>query len=313
MVVHELEARARVERLERFEDHRVAADRRFSANVEDALVSHGVAPSGCRAARHPRPGLGGPYPVVLRGRLHVHREQDLARHVRVKVMRHPRGQHEQGPGAQLLFSLGCSHLDMSGQRLDRHQPVGHMVHEPAIRLEVEQDERHGAVVGDRHLPVAIRGRMRLRSQLPCDLGEVVDVLRAGESLDGCAAQTRLLLFHGRASSCLPRSPPWGASTLPASDELDHQLRREVAAPRAACRVRSLAEPAFPGRRRPTRHDRVRPWGLSGHQPRRCRQLAADRGVSEIGGHDDVPWFAGEGSARPMGTRQGSRFPSRCER
>jgi hypothetical protein len=46
--------------------------------------------------------------------------------------------------------------------MDGDQPVGHVVHEPAVRLEVEQDKCHRPVMGDRHLTMAVRGRMRLR-------------------------------------------------------------------------------------------------------------------------------------------------------
>ena len=119
-------------------------------------------------------------------------------------MRHARGQHEKGSGAELVVALRRPDLDMTSQDLDRDQPVGDMVDESAVRLEVEQHERHRPLVGDRYLPMPVRGRMRLRSQLPRDLGEVVDVLGTGESLDGCAAQPRLLLlvFHACASSRL---------------------------------------------------------------------------------------------------------------
>ena len=76
-----------------------------------------------------------------------------------------------------------------------------MVHESAGRFEVEQDEGHRPVMGDRHLPVAVRGWMRLRPQLRCDRGEIEEMLRARESLGGYAAQAWLLLSHRCVSSC----------------------------------------------------------------------------------------------------------------
>lgn len=86
-------------------------------------------------------------------------------------------------------------LDPAGDDVDRDHPVGGMLYQPAICLEVEEDEGHRSLVDEGDLPVPVADRRRLRAEPLRDRRQIKDMLNARESLSRRLPFTLMFLFH----------------------------------------------------------------------------------------------------------------------
>ena len=130
---------------------------------------------------------------------------DSARGLRSHVVPHAGPQHEERAARHAVLVLGRGHSKLTAEDLDRHVPIRGVILQPAVALEVEEDDRDAAPTEQGDLAMAVAHPAVLGRQ-PFTLGiEIEQVLGADETLS--RRPTRGLLVHGqRRSSLRPTLP-----------------------------------------------------------------------------------------------------------
>lgn len=110
-------------------------------------------------------------------------------------------EHEQRTRRHSVCLVSGRHLDLATEDVHGHEAIGHVVGQPAIRLEVEQDEGDASLAKQRDLPMAVPGSARLSAQLRGLAWQVEQMLAAGEAFRRSLAQSVRLTSNDNTSTC----------------------------------------------------------------------------------------------------------------
>jgi hypothetical protein len=100
-------------------------------------------------------------------------------------------ERQQAARREVVAARRGADAQRAAQDVDRHEAERAVLRHAAAGVEGEEHEAHGAMVGDRDLPVSGDRRVRLAPERGERRGEVEVVLLTGEALGGRLAKTVL--------------------------------------------------------------------------------------------------------------------------